>query len=97
MIPICKVNHVKDALFHFKAHGIQVVAATEKTEDFVYSIDFKNPTAIVMGAEGKGISPSMLKLSDHKAKLPLKGEIGSLNVSVACGAFLYEVLRQRDF
>jgi 23S rRNA (guanosine2251-2'-O)-methyltransferase len=48
-----------------------------------------------MGNEGKGISDSVLKLVDEKAKLPMQGTIGSLNVSVACGAFLYEVVRQR--
>jgi len=51
--------------------------------------------AIVMGAEDKGVSNSVLKLVDYKAKLPLLGEISSLNVSVACGAFLYEAVRQR--
>ena len=49
-----------------------------------------------MGSEGKGISKSILNIVDHKASLPLKGQINSLNVSVACGAFLYEVIRQRD-
>jgi 23S rRNA (guanosine2251-2'-O)-methyltransferase len=48
-----------------------------------------------MGSEGKGINPSVLKLADEKAKLPLLGQIESLNVSVACGAFLYEAVRQR--
>jgi 23S rRNA (guanosine2251-2'-O)-methyltransferase len=48
-----------------------------------------------MGSEGKGISPSVLKISNQKAKLPMFGRIGSLNVSVACGAFLYEAVRQR--
>jgi len=48
-----------------------------------------------MGSEDVGISPSVLKIVDEKAKLPLLGDISSLNVSVACGAFLYEVVRQR--
>ena len=48
-----------------------------------------------MGSDGKGITPSILKLADSTAKLPILGEIESLNVSVACGAFLYEVVRQR--
>jgi 23S rRNA (guanosine2251-2'-O)-methyltransferase len=48
-----------------------------------------------MGAEDKGITPSVLKLTDEKAKLPMAGGIASLNVSVACGAILYEVVRQR--
>jgi 23S rRNA (guanosine2251-2'-O)-methyltransferase len=61
----------------------------------LYDIDFQSATAIVMGSEGKGVSTSVLKLVDAKAKLPMYGSIASLNVSVACGAFLYEVVRQR--
>lgn len=94
-IPICKVDHIKDAIFYFQASEIQVIAATEKTENTLYDIDFQTPTAIVMGSEGKGVSSSVLKLVDAKAKLPMFGTIASLNVSVACGAFLYEVVRQR--
>ncbi|WP_457616145.1 23S rRNA (guanosine(2251)-2'-O)-methyltransferase RlmB [Lutibacter sp.] len=94
-VPICKVDHIKDAIFQFQAAEIQLVAATEKTNDLIYNVDLTKPTAIIMGAEDKGISPSILKLVDYKAKLPLLGEIESLNVSVACGAFLYEVVRQR--
>ncbi|WP_418513997.1 23S rRNA (guanosine(2251)-2'-O)-methyltransferase RlmB [Corallibacter sp.] len=94
-IPICKVDHIKDALFHLQASGIKVIAATEKTDNTLYDISFKEPCAIIMGSEGRGINPSVLKLVDDKAKLPLLGEIESLNVSVACGAFLYEAIRQR--
>jgi len=94
-VPICKVDHIKDAMFHLQASGIKVIAATEKTDNTLYDVSFKEPCAIIMGSEGKGITPSVLKLADNTAKLPLLGEIGSLNVSVACGAFLYEVVRQR--
>ena len=94
-IPIAKVDHIKDAVYYLQASNISVVAATEKTDDFIYNIDFKVPTAIVMGSEDRGISPSTLKAVDHLAKIPLLGEIGSLNVSVACAVFLYEVVRQR--
>ena len=94
-IPLIKVDHIKDAIFYMQGSGIKVVAATEKTDSLVYSVDFKEPIALVMGNEGKGISDSVLKLVDDKAKLPMQGSIGSLNVSVACGAFLYEVVRQR--
>lgn len=94
-IPICKVDHIKDAMFHLQASGIKVIAATEKTTNLMYDTSFKEPCAIVMGSEGKGISPSILKLADASAKLPLLGEIASLNVSVACGVLLYEVVRQR--
>ena len=95
-IPICKVDHIKDAMFHLQASGIKVIAATEKTDNTLYDIDFTVPCAIIMGSEGRGINPSVLKLVDYKAKLPILGEIESLNVSVACGAFLYEVVRQRS-
>jgi len=94
-IPICKVDHIKDAVFYMQASGIKVIAATEKTNDLLYDISFKEPCAIIMGSEDRGINPSILKVVDAKAKLPLLGEIASLNVSVACGAFLYEAVRQR--
>lgn len=94
-LPICKTAHLKDAVFFLQSYEVQLVGATEKTDRLLYEVDFKKPTAIIMGSEGKGISPSILKLMDQKAKLPLLGKIGSLNVSVACGAFLYEAVRQR--
>ncbi|MUU79538.1 23S rRNA (guanosine(2251)-2'-O)-methyltransferase RlmB [Winogradskyella endarachnes] len=94
-IPICKVDHIKDAVFHMQSSGIRVIAATEKAENYLYDISFKEPCAIIMGSEGRGINPSVLKVVDHQAKLPILGDIESLNVSVACGAFLYEAVRQR--
>ncbi len=94
-MPICKVDHIKDAVFQLQAEEIQIVAATEKTENLIYNVNLSLPTAIIMGSEDRGINPSILKIVDQKAKLPLLGEIGSLNVSVACGAFLYETTRQR--
>ena len=94
-IPLIKVDHIKDAIYYMQASGIRTVAATEKTDELLYHVDLTEPTALVMGNEGKGISDSVLKLVDEKAKLPMLGTIGSLNVSVACGAFLYEVVRQR--
>lgn len=94
-VPICKVDHIKDALFMLQASDIKTVAATEKTEDSVFDINFNQPIAIVMGSEHRGVNPSILKMVDYKAKLPILGTIESLNVSVACGAFLYETVRQR--
>lgn len=94
-VPICKVEHIKDAIYFLQASGIQTVAATEKTDNTIFDINFNKPTAIIMGSEDRGVNPSVLKIVDHKAKLPMFGTIESLNVSVACGAFLYEVVRQR--
>ena len=72
------------------------MAATEKGDSSPFELDLAQPTALVMGSEGKGVSRSVLSLVDHKAALPMKGSINSLNVSVACGAMLYEVVRQRS-
>jgi 23S rRNA (guanosine2251-2'-O)-methyltransferase len=94
-VPICKVDHIKDAIFYLQGSGIKTVAATEKTESHIYDINFNEGVAIIMGSEDRGVNPSVLKIVDEKAKLPMFGTIESLNVSVACGAFLYEALRQR--
>lgn len=95
-VPICKVEHIKDAIFYLQGSGIKTVAATEKTDQNIYDISLNEPVAIIMGSEDRGINPSVLKIVDEKAKLPMFGSIGSLNVSVACGAFLYEAVRQRS-
>ena len=94
-VPICRVNHIKDAIYTLQASNIKIVAATEKTDHTIYQINLNQPIAIIMGSEHRGINPSVLKIVNFKAKLPLLGEIDSLNVSVACGAFLYESIRQR--
>lgn len=94
-IPICKVDHIKDAIYHLQASEIKVIAATEKANQMVYDHDLKVPLGIVMGSEGRGINPSVIKICDESIKLPIIGEIESLNVSVACGAILYEIVRQR--
>jgi len=95
-IPICKVDHIKDAIYYLQGSGITTIAATEKTQDTIYNLELNEPIAIVMGSEGLGVSKSVLTIVDKKASLPLLGVINSLNVSVACGALLYEVVRQRS-
>ena len=94
-IPICKVNHIKDAIYHLKSIDISIVAASEKANKNVYDVDFTKPVAVIMGSEDRGINKSIINLSDEVVKLPMYGKIQSLNVSVACGVFLYEVVRQR--
>jgi 23S rRNA (guanosine2251-2'-O)-methyltransferase len=94
-IPICKVNHIKDAIYHLKSIDISIVSASEKANKNVYDVDFTKPVAVIMGSEQRGINKSIINLSDEVVKLPMYGKIQSLNVSVACGVFLYEVVRQR--
>lgn len=95
-IPICKVEHLKDAIYYLQGSDYQVVAATEKAEHTIYDVDFSKPTALIMGSEDRGVSAGILKIIDQAARLPITGSIASLNVSVACGAILYEIVRQRS-
>ena len=94
-ITVCRTWNLKLALQFLKDSGLQLIACTEKTQDNMYNPDYTLPTAIIIGSEEDGISPELLKLCDRKAKVPMNGEIASLNVSVAAGVILYEVLRQR--
>jgi RNA methyltransferase, trmH family, group 3 len=94
-IPLCRVENLIDAIYYLQGSGIKVIGATEKSSSLLYDLPLTEPLAIVMGAEDVGISKGVLKVLDARAKLPLLGETASLNVSVACGAFLYEVVRQR--
>ncbi|PRP65718.1 23S rRNA (guanosine(2251)-2'-O)-methyltransferase RlmB [Nonlabens agnitus] len=95
-IPMCKVNHLKDAIYLMQAYGITIIGASEKAEKSIFDTELNKPIAIVMGSEDRGINPSTLKTLDETFKLPMLGKIASLNVSVACGAMLYEVVRQRQ-
>ncbi len=95
-VPICKVDHIKDALFYLQGSEVAIFAATEKAENNIYQANFNQPMALIMGSEDRGINPTLLKVIEHKVKLPMTGKIASLNVSVACGAILYEVIRQRQ-
>lgn len=94
-LPVARVDHLKDAIYYLKSSDVQIISATEKAENHIYDIDLKSASAIIMGSEDIGIHPSLLKLSDKQAKLPMTGSISSLNVSVACGVILYELVRQR--
>lgn len=94
-VKICRENNLKETIDYLKQSGIAVIACTEKTDELIYSADFKLPTAIVLGSEDEGISPEYLKRCDNKVKIPMSGKIASLNVSVASGIILFEVLRQR--
>lgn len=94
-VPICREANLKTVINLAKQCGMQIVAATEKGATDYLEVDFKQPTLLIMGAEETGISPELLKLADTRAKLPIMGQIQSLNVSVAAAVFMYEVLRQR--
>lgn len=95
-LPVCREQNMKTVINLAKQYGYQIVAATEKGAEHYRRVDFRQPTLLILGNEETGISPDLLKLSDVRAKLPIVGEVASLNVSVAAGVFMYEALEQRQ-
>lgn len=94
-IKICKEKNLAHTVDYLQQSGVKVFAATEKAENLIYQADFSEPCALVMGNEETGISKEVLHHADEKIKLPIQGKTQSLNVSVACGAILYEAVRQK--
>lgn len=94
-IKICKEKNLAHTIDFLQQSGVAVFAASEKAQKLIYDVDFTEPCALVMGNEETGISKEVLHHSDEKIKLPIVGKTQSLNVSVACGAILYEAVRQK--
>jgi 23S rRNA (guanosine2251-2'-O)-methyltransferase len=95
-IPICKVADLAATVSFLKDSGIKIVAATEKATKNYTEFSMNSPLAIVMGAEDKGISPSILQQANEQVQIPIHGAIESLNVSVAAALMMYEAVRQRN-
>jgi 23S rRNA (guanosine2251-2'-O)-methyltransferase len=95
-IPVCRHDNFMQTVRFLQESGLQLVCCTEKTQDNIYKPDYTAPTAIVMGSEEDGIRNEIIRISDHLAKIPMFGEIESLNVSVSTGIILYEAVRQRS-
>ena len=95
-IPVCREENLKNTIEFLKNSGLKIVSCTEKGSEPVYNADLKGPVAVIMGSEEDGVSGEYIKRSDAKVLIPMKGEISSLNVSVATGIILFEVLRQRS-
>ena len=94
-IPVCRVNSLMKAVDELHLNGIKVFASEMTAQKNIYDCDFTEPCAIVMGGEEHGIYPALMKICDEKIKIPMKNEFESLNVSVATGMILYEVMKQR--
>lgn len=94
-IPVCRHDNFMQTVRFIQESGLQLVCCTEKTKDYIYQPDYTAPTAIIMGSEEDGVRNEIIRIADHLAKIPMYGEIESLNVSVATGVILYEAIRQR--
>lgn len=93
-VKIAQVTNLKEAIDYFKKNNIWVFAA-ETGGECIYKKNLNIPLAVIIGSEGKGVRPSILEKCDGVISLPLKGQVNSLNASVACGIVVFEVLRQR--
>ena len=94
-IPVCRETSILNAVKFLRDSGCRVFAASEKSTIDYTRADYTGPVALVMGAEDVGISPDVLRFCDETVSIPQAGKIGSLNVSVAAGVMIYEVVRQR--
>ena len=94
-LPVCKEKSITQAIRFLQASGVKVYAASEKAHANYTDIAYNGPTAIVMGAEDTGVATDNLRICDEMIKIPLFGNIESLNVSVASSILIYEVVRQR--
>ena len=94
-IPLCRVRDLISAVRFLRDSGITVIAADGRGTTPLHEVDFKQPIAILMGSEGQGVAPELLRVVDHIVVIPQAGEMDSLNVSVAAGIMLYEAQRQR--
>ena len=95
-VPLIQVTNLSLTLKHLQDKGVWVIGTAGEAEQLIYQVDLKGPTALVMGAEGKGMRRLTREHCDQLVKLPMAGAVSSLNVSVATGVCLYEIVRQRQ-
>lgn len=93
--PVCRVGRLTDGLNRARAHGLRIVALTEKGTTPLEQADLSGPLVLVLGAEGEGLSEAVLRMADELTRIPMAGAIGSLNVSVAAGIALHAALSRR--
>lgn len=95
-LPVCRIGNIQQTLKYLKEKGFWVVGTDMDGESLYYEANLKGPLVIVMGAEGKGMSPLTRRMCDFCVRIPMKGKISSLNVSVAAALLLYEAVKQRN-
>ena len=93
-IPVCKSENLKNSLFYIQQSGYRIVACTEKSAMPLQQVNLRGAMAIVMGSEENGITSDLINMGDLRTKIPMLGNIASLNVGVATGIVLYEKMRQ---
>ena len=95
MVPFIQVTNLSRTLKQLQDKGVWVIGTAGEAEQLIYDCKLSGPMALVMGAEGKGMRRLTRETCDELVKLPMAGSVSSLNVSVATGVCLYEIVRQR--
>jgi 23S rRNA (guanosine2251-2'-O)-methyltransferase len=95
-LPVCRETSMVRAVQYLKESGLKVITAAERSGTIISEADLKGPAVVIMGSEDKGISRELTAIADEQIRIPMKGSISSLNVSVAAGIILYEIARQRS-
>ena len=93
--PVCREKSITKAVDFLKKSGLKIIAAAEQGASDIADVKLTGPLALIMGSEDKGISRELMSMTDISVKIPMRGEISSLNVSVACGIMIYEITHQR--
>ncbi len=94
-LPVCRERNIVDAVRYLRDSGVTIVSTSDKNAVTYTSANLTGPVAIVLGAEDRGISSEVMRQCDVRCTIPEFGNIHSLNVSVAAGIMIYEVVRQR--
>lgn len=95
-LPVARVGNVAQTIEELKERGVWVIGADAAARDLVWDVDLTGPIAVVVGAEGEGLSRLVKERCDLLVRLPVLGKVESLNASVAAGIIMYEVVRQRE-
>lgn len=95
-LAVAQVTNLARTLEALKQRGVWIVALVADADETIYSVDVSTPVCLVVGSEGRGVSRLVAETSDHKASIPLKGDISSLNASAAAAIALFEVARRRS-
>lgn len=95
-LPVCRERDLRQTVRFLHENGIRVIAFTEKASQDIFDVALTGPLALLVGSEEDGISDPLLRDADELVKIPMHGKIGSLNVSVAAGIAVYQVVQARS-
>ncbi len=94
-LPVCREKDLKQTLKFLRDSGVRTIVCTERSSKDIFDVDLSGPLALILGSEEDGVSDALMREADELVKIPMKGKIASLNVSVAAGVAIYDIVRRR--